>query len=369
MDRPRALDQSRPSADPRLLTVVIPVFNERDNIPIVFDELNAVLDELHGWRAEVIWIDDGSTDGSSELLTTLPSRDARHGVIKFRRNFGQTAALVAGFEHAEGSVVITLDGDLQNDPRDIGQLLAKIDEGYDIVNGWRKDRRDTYVTRIVPSRIANWLISRVTGVRLHDYGCTLKAYKADVARNLSLHGDLHRFIPALASWYGVEVAEVAVNHRPRVHGSSKYGMGRTIRVLIDLMTVKFFLGYSGRPGHFFGVAGLALSSVGTALLVYLGIDRLFFGVALSDRPVLLLAILLVVAGLQFIATGLVAEMILRSSRGGPVQRTYAIRELIGVERRADSRDAFGESGVASLERLLPDERRWRVQNEPESRGG
>jgi glycosyltransferase involved in cell wall biosynthesis len=312
----------------KTLTVVIPILDERDNISATFDELTRVLGALDGWRSEVIWIDDGSTDGSYELLREIPARDPRHRVIRFRRNFGQTAALVAGFEHATGSVIVTLDGDLQNDPNDIPKLLAGIDEGHDIVNGWRRHRRDKFLTRRLPSQLANWLISRVTGVHLHDYGCTLKAYRAEVARNLSLQGDLHRFIPALASWYGVDVTEVEVNHRPRVHGKSKYGIGRTLRVIVDLMTVKFFLGYSARPGYLFGLAGLGLSSVGSLLLVYLGVERIF-GHPLAGRPALLLAILLVVLGLQFIGIGLLAEMIVRASRGGSRQETYAIRELVG----------------------------------------
>jgi glycosyltransferase involved in cell wall biosynthesis len=336
----------------KTLTVVIPILDERDNIAGTFDELTRVLDTLDGWRSEVIWIDDGSTDGSYELLREIPDRDPRHRVIKFRRNFGQTAALVAGFEHATGSVIVTLDGDLQNDPNDIPKLLAEIDEGHDIVNGWRRRRHDRFLTRRLPSRLANWLISRVTGVHLHDYGCTLKAYRSEVARNLSLQGDLHRFIPALASWYGVDVTEVEVNHRPRVHGKSKYGIFRTPRVIVDLMTVKFFLGYSARPGHLFGLVGLGLSSVGTLLLAYLGVERIF-GHPLAGRPALLLAILLVVLGLQFIGIGLLAEMIVRASRGGARQETYAIRELVGDIEPAQpaSVHSIGDRRIGAAEQV------------------
>jgi len=312
----------------KTLSVVIPVFDERDNIPVVYSELNDALDTLADWTAEVIWVDDGSVDGSYELLRDIALHDERHRLIRFRRNFGQTAALAAGFEHATGSVIVTLDGDLQNDPRDIATLLAKIDEGHDIVNGWRRHRKDPFMRRL-PSRIANSLISRVTGVHLHDYGCTLKAYRSDVAENLSLHGDLHRFIPALASWYGVDVTEVEVNHRPRIHGRSKYGIGRTPRVLVDLITVKFLLGYSARPGHLFGVFGLVLSFVGTAVLAVLSVQRVFFGDPLANRPSLLLAVLLIVLGIQFVGVGLLAELIIRAASAGANRDTYAIRELVG----------------------------------------
>lgn len=313
----------------RTLTVVIPVFNEEESIATASEQVASALDSLEGWQSEVIWVDDGSSDASFDLLKKIAANDPRNRVIRFRRNFGQTAALAAGFEHATGSIIVTLDADLQNDPADIASLLAKLDEGYDIVNGWRRRRRDTFVTRVLPSRFANWLISRVTGVHLHDYGCTLKAYRADVARNLSLRGELHRFIPALASWYGVDVAEVEVNHRPRLHGSSKYGMGRTIRVLVDLMTVKFFLGYAGRPGHLFGLLGLALSGGGGIVLGYLGVQRIFFGVPLANRPSLLLGVLLIVLGLQFVGIGLLAEMIVRAAHEGPALGSYVIREQVG----------------------------------------
>lgn len=312
----------------KTLALVIPIYNEADNIPVIQEELARVLAELDGWRSEVIWVDDGSTDESYKLLRQLASNDPAYRVIRFRRNFGQTAALAAGFEHAQASTIVTLDADLQNDPADIPKLLEKLDEGYDIVNGWRRRRKDSFVRRVLPSRIANWLISRVTGVRLHDYGCTLKAYRADVVKNLSLYGELHRFIPALASWYGVDVAEVEVNHRPRLHGSSKYGIGRTVRVLLDLVTVKFLLGYSGRPGHVFGISGLILAFTGGGLVGYLGIERLFFGVSLSNRPILLLGILFLVLGLQFIGIGLLAEMITRTYHEGLGRPVYVVREEI-----------------------------------------
>jgi len=332
------------------LTVVIPIYNERDNIVPAFEELTAALDRLEGWTCEVIWVDDGSKDGSYDLLRQLPAQDSRHHVIRFRRNFGQTAALAAGFEAASKSVIVTLDGDLQNDPNDIPLLLTKLREGYDIVNGWRKNRRDPRLTRILPSRFANWLISRVTGVRLHDYGCTLKAYKADVARSLSLHGDLHRFIPALASWYGVDVAEVPVNHRPRLHGSSKYGIGRTARVVVDLISVKFFLDYSSRPGHVFGVTGLLLSIVGGGTTLYLAVERLVFAHPLADRPAFLLSVLLVVLGLQFIGIGLLAEMITRAHRESSGQRPYAVREVIGDLRGSSPAAPSSGAGFPHLGR-------------------
>ncbi|MGH9896582.1 MAG: glycosyltransferase family 2 protein, partial [bacterium] len=312
----------------RDVSVVIPIFNEVRNVAEVHRELAHVLDSLHGWRTELIWVDDGSTDGSVEVLRDLVAQDTRSRVIRFRRNFGQTAALAAGFDAARGSVIVTLDADLQNDPADIPNLLRKLEEGYDIVNGWRRKRRDPFFRRVLPSRVANWLISKVTGVRLRDYGCTLKAYRSDVVRNLSLHGELHRFIPALASWYGVDVAEVEVNHRPRLHGSSKYGLGRSLRVLIDLITVKFLLGYGGRPAHVFGLSGFVLGLGGTGLMVVLGVERLFLGVPLGNRPIVLLGILLMVLGLQFIGIGLLAEMTMRVASEASHLKTYVIREVI-----------------------------------------
>lgn len=313
----------------RGLSVVVPLFNEAENLPRLHEELGPVLEGLDGYRSEILYVDDGSADGSWEVAGKLAAADPRCRVIRLRRNFGQTAALAAGFDAAAGDVIVTLDADLQNDPRDIPALLERLDGGYDIVNGWRRERKDPWLSRRLPSRLANGLISRVTGVRLRDYGCTLKAYRREVLADLTLYGELHRFIPALASWSGVSVAEVPVHHRPRFRGSSKYGIGRTLRVLIDLLLVKFLLGYAGRPGQLFGMWGLMLTGAGGVLLGYLAVERIFFAVPLGDRPILLVGILAVILGLQVIGIGLLAELITRTYHEGTGRKTYVIRETTG----------------------------------------
>ncbi|MDH3469627.1 MAG: glycosyltransferase family 2 protein, partial [Gammaproteobacteria bacterium] len=278
---------------------------------------------------EIIFVDDGSDDGSLDILKEIRTADRHIKIVSFRRNFGQTAALAAGFEYAGGDVLVTLDADRQNDPRDIPLLLEKINEGYDLVNGWRFDRQDDYLSRKLPSMLANKLISWTTDVQLHDYGCTLKAIRRDVAKHITLYGELHRFIPAIASWMGVSIAEVKVNHRPRVEGDSKYGISRTFRVFLDLITVKFLLSYSGRPIHFFGIPGLLSGAVGFIMALYLSIERLFFGVALSDRPVLLLAVLLMLIGVQFIVFGLLGELQIRTYHESQNKRIFVTKELVG----------------------------------------
>jgi glycosyltransferase involved in cell wall biosynthesis len=309
------------------ISIVLPVLNEEDNIQPLYDELSGVLREL-GREYEIIFIDDGSTDRTFELLKALRESDRHVRVIRFRRNFGQTAAMSAGFDHAHGEVVITMDADRQNDPRDIPRLLEKIEEGYDLVSGWRYQRKDAMLLRKLPSMIANKIISYTTDVKLHDYGCTLKAFKKDVAKNIELYGEMHRFIPAIASWLGVTIAEVKVNHRARVAGSSKYGISRTIRVILDLITVKFLLSYSARPLQFFGLIGLICGAVGFILSLYMTIQRLFFGVELADRPLLLLAVLLIFMGLQFITFGLLGEMQTRTYHEAQNKPIYVIREIL-----------------------------------------
>ena len=310
------------------LSIVIPIFEEEKNIQPLYTELKGVLSDL-GKNSEIIFIDDGSKDNSFELLRRIQQDDQDVRLIRFRRNFGQTAALAAGFQHAQGDVIVTMDGDQQNDPRDIPKLLDKIDEGYDLVSGWRYDRQDPYWSRKIPSMIANRLISRTTDVKLHDYGCTLKALRKEVAKNITLYGELHRFIPAIASWMGVSIAEVKVNHRPRVLGETKYGISRTIRVLLDLITVKFLLNYAGRPIHFFGLPGLLSGLIGFLLALYMTFERLFLGVPMGNRPLLLFAILLILIGIQFIVIGLLGELQIRTYYETQNKPIYVVKETHG----------------------------------------
>ena len=309
------------------LSIVIPIRNESPNIRPLYDELMAALGAT-GRSVEVIVIDDGSTDDSFAQLASLQAADPRLRVIRFRRNFGQTAAFAAGFAFARGRLVVTSDGDLQNDPHDIERMARMADdEGYDIVCGWRKDRKDTFVTRRVPSMIANWLISKATGVALHDYGCSLKVFRAEVVKPLRLYGEMHRFLPAIASEQGVRIAEVVVNHRARRAGTSKYGLSRTIRVVLDLVTVKFLLSYSTRPLQIFGLLGLLAGGAGAAITAYLGWVRLILHQPIADRPLLLLGVLLVFTGVQFLTFGLLAELMARTYYESQSKPTYVIREI------------------------------------------
>lgn len=309
------------------LSVIIPVFNEEANIRPLYSQLKQTLEGL-GKRYEIIIVDDGSTDGSLEVLRELCKEDGSLKVVRLRRNFGQTPAFSAGFDEASGDVVVTLDADLQNDPADIPLLLAKAEEGYDVVSGWRKNRKDPLLTRRFPSMVANALISQVTGVKLHDYGCSLKAYRREVVKNVDLYGELHRFIPALASWMGISLAEVAVTHHPRRYGKSKYGLSRTPRVILDLLTVRFLLSYSTRPIHIFGSLGILTSFLGAIILAYLGFVRLVLQRSIADRPVLLLGILLFVVGVQFVTMGLLAELTIRTYHEARNKPTYMVREIL-----------------------------------------
>jgi len=277
--------------------------------------------------SEVVLIDDGSTDQTAARARRWCQRDPRVRLIEFRRNFGQTAALCAGFDHARGRVVVAMDGDQQNDPHDIPRLLMKLDEGYDVVSGWRRDRQDALLLRKLPSAAANRLISRVTGTKLHDYGCTLKAYRSEMLRHLRLYGELHRFIPALSQVVGARVAELPVNHRARVLGRSKYGISRTIRVLLDLLTVKFLISYFGRPMRLFGSIGLASMALGALTLLYLLADKVVLGQPLADRPLLLLGLLLMVVGAQFLSVGILGELIVRIYHEAGRRRSYLIQRL------------------------------------------
>lgn len=324
------VDVSRSTA-PRI-SVVIPVYNEEESIPHLYTTLTAAL-ERYGQPYEIIVVDDGSRDASYALLSERALADRRLVVVRLRRNYGQTAAFSAGFDRARGEVVVTMDADLQNDPDDIPLLMSKIDEGYDIVSGWRKNRQDRFLDRKLPSMLANRLISNVTDVRLHDYGCSLKAYRRDVLKHVRLYGELHRFIPALASQVGGTVTEVPVNHRARQYGASKYGIGRTVRVVLDLITVWFLGTYATRPIQVFGTAGLLSAAAGILLGLYLTFVKLFLDQNIGSRPALLLAVLLVVIGVQLITMGLLGEMITRTYHESQNKPIYLVREVVADGER------------------------------------
>jgi glycosyltransferase involved in cell wall biosynthesis len=313
------------------LSIVIPVYNEEESIRLLYEKLKASLDLLQK-EYEILFIDDGSTDRTLSILEEIQAKDKHLTVLSLRRNFGQTAAFAAGFDFARGDIVVTMDGDLQNDPADIPKLLEKIKD-HDLVSGWRKKRKDPFFTRRIPSMAANWLISNVTGVKLHDYGCSLKAYRRDVIKNLKLYGEMHRFIPAVASWYGVRVAEVETIHHPRMHGKSKYGISRTIKVVLDLITVKFLQSFSTKPIQFFGPVGIASGFLGFLILFYLSIDKLFFGKDIGARPLLLLGALLVIVGIQLIGMGLIGEMLVRVYHESQRKPIYVIKKILGPESK------------------------------------
>lgn len=321
------------------LSVVIPVYNEESNVGPLHEELTGVLGKS-GHTYEVLYIDDGSGDGTPEKLRAISAGDPHVRVVLFRRNFGQTAALSAGFDHSRGEVVVTMDADMQNDPRDIPKLVAKLTEGYDIVSGWRLHRQDPFVTRRLPSIMANALISLTTKVKLHDYGCTLKAFRSEVVKHIRLYGEMHRFIPAVASWMGVEVAELPVNHRKRRFGRSKYGIGRTIRVLLDLILVKYLLSYVNRPIQIFGLIGIWTGLAGGSIGLYLSYRKFILDEAIGGRPLLLLGVLLMFMGVQFITIGLLAEIQARTYHESVDRQTYVVREVIegkGEEEEAVAR--------------------------------
>jgi glycosyltransferase involved in cell wall biosynthesis len=317
------------------ISIVIPVFNEAQNISELYEELRKACSGLKG-SCEIIFVDDGSSDGSFEILKGIQAGDSRVRVIRFRKNFGQTAAMAAGFEYARGEVIVTMDADLQNDPNDIPALLAKMEEGFDIVSGWRKDRKDRFFSRRLPSIMANRLISRITGVRLHDYGCTLKAFQREVIKNINLYGELHRFIPAIASTMGVSIAEIEVRHQKRLRGKSKYNILRTPKVVLDLLTVKFLLSYSTRPLQIFGLLGMASGLAGAIIGAWLSYERLILQHSIANRPLLLLAILLVVTGVQFISLGLLAEIVVRSYHESTSKKIYYVKEVLENEPKESS---------------------------------
>lgn len=309
-------------------SIIVPVYNEAPNLEPLYASIAPIAEKLNR-PYEIIFIDDGSKDGTFEILSRLQSMHPDCRVIRFRRNFGQTAAMAAGFAHARGNIIITIDADMQNDPGDIPMILDKVEEGYDVVSGWRVHRKDKFITRRFPSICANWLISRITGVNLHDYGCTLKAYRREVTQNIGLYGEMHRFIPAIASSMGISVAEVAVNHRARLHGKSKYGLSRTMRVILDLITVKFLLSYSTKPLQMFGSVGFTSAILGFMVALYLSVDKLLLRHTLSNRPLLFLAILLILVGIQLITMGLLGEMMVRIYHEGQHKPVYVVKEILG----------------------------------------
>jgi glycosyltransferase involved in cell wall biosynthesis len=310
------------------LSLVIPVLNEQDSLPGLYGEIVQALGDRYSY--EVIFVDDGSSDGSFKVMEGLHKSDPRVRVIRLRRNFGQTAALAAGFRHSRGRVILPLDADGQNDPADIPALVARLNEGFDIVSGWRRDRKDTLVTRKIPSRLANWLISRITGVHLHDFGCTLKAYQADSLREIRLYGEMHRFIPALASWGGEKVTEMEVNHRPRRTGKTKYGLTRTFKVILDLITVKFLASFSTKPIYVFGGLGgvCFLGSVLTGLVVLYSKFLSEPSLNINRNPLFVLSMMLMTAAIQFVMMGLLAEILVRTYHESQDRPTYAIETIL-----------------------------------------
>jgi len=314
------------------ISVVIPIYNEEENVTLLYDELTEVMKSM-ACSYEILFVDDGSTDSTLSILQSMQDADQRIVVVKFRRNFGQTAAMSAGFDYSSGDVIITMDGDLQNDPRDIPRFIQKVEEGFDVVTGWRHDRKDAFLNRRLPSIIANKIISWTTGVALHDYGCTLKAFRKEVIKNIHLYGEMHRFIPAIASGMGISFTEIKVNHRARQFGTSKYGISRTIRVVLDLITVKFLLSYATRPIQIFGLLGVISGTAGFLIALIMTIQRQFFDIPLSDRPMLLLAIVLIFVGIQFISIGLIGELQARTYHETQKKPVYYVKEVYGFQKQ------------------------------------
>jgi glycosyltransferase involved in cell wall biosynthesis len=311
------------------LSLVVPVYNEEENLPLLMEAICASLQPLNReW--EVIFVDDGSTDHSLDVLKRLVDANPEHArAVIFRRNFGQTAAIAAGIDHCRGSIIILLDADLQNDPADIPMLLDKLDEGYDLVSGWRKDRQDNKLTRTLPSNIANGLISRVTGVHLHDYGCTLKAYRHDALEGFRLYGEMHRFIPVFAHSVGAKITELPVHHHARKFGKAKYGLERTVKVILDLFTVKFLLDYSHKPMRLFGGFGITMMFFSLLTLLALFVRKLIEGIPILTSPIFSLGVMFFILGFQSILMGLIAELLARTYHESQKKPTYTIRQLLG----------------------------------------
>lgn len=313
---------------PVWVSVVVPVYNEVKNVPLLHEKIKAAMASTkHQW--ELILVDDGSSDGSLQAMEVLAARDRKHTrVVALRRNFGQTAAISAGIDYSTGEIIVLMDGDLQNDPEDIPKLLAEIEKGFDVVSGWRKYRKDNFITRTLPSMIANKLISSVTGVVLHDYGCTLKAYRREVLTGFRLYGEMHRFIPAYAGYVGATIGEVPVQHHPRKYGTSKYGLERTIKVVLDLFTVKFLSGYANKPIYLFGGVGIGFSGIGLLGLLFLFVRKFFLSTGVVDSPIFILSALLFAIGVQSILLGLIAEMMVRTYHESQSKPIYRVRYVI-----------------------------------------
>ena len=319
-----------------MLSIVIPVHNEEPSLLPLYDKLTEVLESMRR-PFEIIFVDDASTDRSLELLANLVETDSRLKVVRLRRNFGQTAALAAGFHEARGEIVVSMDGDLQHDPEDLPALVSKIEEGYDIASGWRKHRVDNALTRKLPSRIANWMMAKASGIELHDFGTTFKAYRAEILKEINLYGELHRFIPALAGFYGARIVEVPIRNIVRPTGGSHYGLGRTFHVLFDILTIRFLLHYMTRPMHFFGKLGLAGTSTGGLMLAYLFLRKLTgHEILVEHGPMMLAAALLLLAGLMMFSTGLLGEVLMRTYFESQGRRIYAVREIL--TRREPQKD-------------------------------
>ena len=320
--------QDLSSTDSQLgLSVVVPIYNEAESIPQLVEQLTSCLQQ-NQLNYEIILVDDGSNDGSTDILRQLARTHAHVKAIILRRNYGQTPAMAAGFNYAQGKIILTLDGDLQNDPADITQLLVKLNEGYDLVSGWRQQRQDDALTRLLPSKIANWVIGKITGVKLHDYGCSLKAYRSELLADMNLYGELHRFLPALAYIEGGRITEIPVRHHSRRYGKSKYGLGRTFRVLMDLLTVLFMKKFLTRPMHVFGFFGLVAMVLGTILGLHLSFLKIALGQNIGDRPLLILAVLLILTGVQLFCFGLLAELLMRTYHESQDRPIYRVREVI-----------------------------------------
>src|SRR5215211_2514530 len=319
------------------LSLVIPVYNEEKNLPLLMDSICVALQQLE-MEWEVVFVDDGSFDHSADVLKELSEKYQQYvRVVVLRRNFGQTAAITAGIDHSHGDTIVLLDADLQNDPADIPMLIAKLDEGYDLVSGWRKDRKDNRLTRTLPSNLANGLISWVTGVHLHDYGCTLKAYKRDALEGFRLYGEMHRFIPVFAHSVGAKITEVPVRHHARQFGEANYGLDRTLKVILDLFTVKFLLDYSHKPMRLFGGAGMILISSSGILLLYLFLRRILENVAVLGSPLFQLGVMFFILGFQSILMGLIAELLARTYHESQSKPTYTVRKAINITERKNGR--------------------------------
>lgn len=313
------------------ISIVVPIYNEKDNVELLYKKIKDVTLK-NRYEHEIIFVDDGSIDGTFEKMQEIAENDKDFKLIKFRRNFGQTPAMAAGFDYASGDVIVSMDGDLQNDPEDIPKLLKKMDEGYDVVSGWRKERQDES-KRVILSKMANWLIGKITKVKLHDYGCSLKAYKSDVAKNLHMYGELHRFIPVLANIYGADITEIPVKHHPRQFGKSKYNLSRTFRVIVDLVLMYFMQKFMTRPIHFFGIIGFFLFLTGFFIDSYLAFEKVFFGMDIGNRPLLLMGILLILTGINIGGIGIISEFLTRIYYESQDKKIYNIKTMINFDEK------------------------------------